>query len=444
MLFRFLYAAAWWLLAPFAVCRLFWRARREPAYKRHIAERFGYAPAHNTVIHGQALIWIHAVSVGETHAAQPLIDALLAHYPQAKILITHMSPGGRARSKALWGERVLRCYLPYDMGWTVQRFLQHYQPVIGIIFETEIWPTLLHRCKQAKIPTVLVNARLSERSYQKYRRAMQWTSMIRETFASFTLILAQTLADASRLTALGASAVRAVGNMKFDIHPAPALLEKGQAWRQAIGLKRPVWIAASTREGEEALILEAFLHSGYSEKALLILVPRHAARFEEVATQLERGGWRFERRSAWNTQNTHAIDTPSPVPPLHKIAPEIQVIVGDSMGELAAYYAAADMAFIGGSLLPFGGQNLIEACAIGLPVLLGPYTFNFEQATNDAITAGAAQRIANAQALGAALRTLWENPSTIETMRKAAKVFATTHQGATQRTLEAIQTVDWR
>ncbi len=430
MLSRFLYMALWWLLAPIAVGRLFWRARREPAYRDHIGERFGYAPNHSAKAPEKPVIWIHAVSVGETHAAQPLIEALLRDYPKAQILLTHMSPGGRARSAALFGDRVLCRYLPYDMRCAVRRFLQYYQPIIGLIFETEIWPTLLHTCKKAQIPTVLVNARLSERSYKKYRTAMQWTGIVRDTFASFTRILAQTPADAQRLSALGAHNVSAVGNMKFDITPAPQQIAKGRAWREAIGEKRAVWVAASTREGEEALVLDAFKRSGHSETALLILVPRHAARFDDVAAQLKRADWRFTRRSAWGVEtltSTNALDS------------RIQVLLGDSMGELTAYYAAADIAFIGGSLLPFGGQNLIEACAIGVPVLFGPYTFNFAQATQNAIDAGAAQCVAHPDALGKALHAIWTDPALHRQMREAALSFSAAHCGATQRTVQALQ-----
>jgi 3-deoxy-D-manno-octulosonic-acid transferase len=327
------------------------------------------------------------VSVGETRAAQPLIDALLKARPDARLLLTHMTPSGRATGEQLFGERVLRCYLPYDMPHAVRRFLRAWRPSVGLVMETEVWPTLIDECRRADVPLVLTNARMSERSY---RRAARFGKATRGVFGGFARVLAQSPADAQRLTALGARNVAVLGNLKFDMHTPPELTARGHAWRTAIGT-RPVWVAASTREGEEELVLQAFAALGIDD-ALLVLVPRHPQRFNEVAALVERNGLRGERRSAWAPAASVAAAavTPGEQPTLPR---DVKVLLGDSMGELGAYYAASDVAFIGGSLLPLGGQNLIEACAVGVPVLIGPHVFNFTQATADAVAAGAARRV---------------------------------------------------
>ena len=435
---RQIYRALWWLVAPVAVLRLLWRSRCEPGYARHIGERFGFGPP-GFLNDGAPLLWVHAVSVGETRAAQPLIEALLAACPEARILITHMTPGGRATGEALFGARVWRCYLPYDMSFAVRRFLTRYRPTLGVVMETEVWPTLIDECRRARVPLVLVNARMSARSY---RRAAKFGQAGREVFGGFTGVFAQSPADAERLSALGARPVTVLGNLKFDMAPPAALIARGQTWRLGFG-SRPVWVAASTRAGEEALILNAFKRSGLAENAVLILVPRHPQRFNEVEALLAREGWRFARRSAWHTPPYNTVDNDFSNQEINRanqplLGPDIQVWLGDSMGELGAYYAAADVAFIGGSLLPFGGQNLIEACAAGAPVLIGAHTFNFEQASADAVIAGAARRVADPAELGKALRTLLIDSNLRTTMSTAAVAFAAHHRGATRRTVDAL------
>ncbi len=445
MYLTYLYRALWWLITPLAVVRLAWRARREPGYLRHLSERFGYGRAQRLPTH-KPVIWLHAVSVGETYAVKPLVDALMAAQPQAQLLLTHTTPAGRATSEALFGERVLRCYLPYDLTPAVRRFLKHYRPVLGIVMETEVWPTLLSECQRAGVPTVLANARMSVRSYRRYQQAFKFGRLMHDAFAAFSKVLAQSAADATRLEALGAREVTVVGNLKFDMSVPAALLERGRAWRSACG-KRPVWIAASTRAGEEELVLEAFKRSGHKD-ALLILVPRHPSRFDEVAAQLERAGWCFIRRSSWqvsagsNQSQPMSTDQANAIPTDERsgttLAADVQVLLGDSMGELGAYYAAADLAFIGGSLLPFGGHNLIEACAVGVPVLIGPHTFNFTQATADAIHAGAALRVADSTALAQTLHWLLTDAKRCAAMRTAATDFAAAHCGATENTVRIL------
>ncbi len=421
---RLIYRALWWLIAPIAVLRLLVRSRRERGYREHICERFGSVPGRPAGEHGP-LIWVHAVSVGETRAAQPLIDALLAAHPEARLLLTHMTPGGRATGESLFGERVLRCYLPYDMPWAVRRFLRAYRPALGVVMETEVWPTLIDECRRVALPLTLVNARMSQRSY---RRADRFGRAAREVFGGFTRVLAQSPSDAERLAALGAREVAVLGNLKFDMSAPEALIERGHAWRAALQ-RQHVWVAASTRDGEEALILEAARRLR-GDDILLLLVPRHPQRFDDVAALLEREGWRYARRSTWSDLDSIGKAPTDDGP--------IQVVLGDSMGELPAYYAAADVAFIGGSLLPLGGQNLIEACAVGIPVLFGPHMFNFTQASADALAAGAAVRVEDAATLAEALTRLFDDPARQASMSGAASAFAARHRGATARTVAVL------
>jgi 3-deoxy-D-manno-octulosonic-acid transferase len=428
---RLVYRALWWIVAPLAVLRLLIRSRRERGYREHIGERFGFGPARRADDLAP-LIWVHAVSVGETRAAQPLIEALQRAHPDARILLTHMTPSGRATGVQLYGDRVSRRYLPYDSPSLVRRFLRAWRPSLGIVMETEVWPTLIDECKRARIPLVLTNARMSARSF---KRAAKFGNATREVFGGFTRVLAQTSSDAERLSALGARNVAVLGNLKFDMTAPPELDARGHAWRAAIG-DRPVWVAASTREGEEALVLQAFtsLRTRVPD-ALLILVPRHPQRFDEVAALVGAAALTCVRRSAWAGRAAAAGSgvTAAPALPL-----SVNVLLGDSMGELSAYYAASDLAFIGGSLLPLGGQNLIEACAAGVPVLIGPHTFNFTQATNDAIAEGAALRVSDPAALARGLRDLFTDKPRRMAMSAAAAAFAAKHRGATGRTVEVL------
>jgi 3-deoxy-D-manno-octulosonic-acid transferase len=353
-------------------------------------------------------------------------------HPDARILLTHMTPSGRATGVELYGDRISRSYLPYDSPSLVRRFLRAWRPSLGIVMETEVWPTLIDECKRADIPLVLTNARMSARSF---KRAAKFGHATREVFGGFTRVLAQTQSDADRLSALGARNIAVLGNLKFDMAAPPELYARGHAWRAAIG-DRPVWVAASTREGEEALVLQAFttLRNRIPD-ALLILVPRHPQRFDEVAVLIEAAAQSYVRRSAWAGRAAAAGSGVDAAPAL---PPDVNVLLGDSMGELSAYYAASDLAFIGGSLLPLGGQNLIEACAAGVPVLIGPHTFNFTQATNDAITEGAALRVSDPAALARGLRELFTDKPRRLAMSAAASAFAAKHRGATARTVAVL------
>ena len=409
---RRLYSLILYLATPLVLLRLFWRARKQPAYRAHLNERFAFYPAQPAP--PSSLIWLHAVSVGETRAAEPLIRALLERWPHHHLLITGMTPTGRETARQLYRERVLHAYLPYDLPDAVARFFDHFQPHFGILMETEIWPNLLAAAKYRNIPVTLVNARLSARSARGYRR---FSGLTAPAFACLTGVAAQTAADAERLRQTGATQVSVCGNLKFDVRPPPDLLALGQHWRQQRN-NRPAWLAASTREGEEALLLDAWQQ--HPTPALLILVPRHPQRFAEVGALLTARGIRWQARSKGLPDSS------------------TQVWLGDSMEEMVAYYACAEFAFIGGSLLPLGGQNLIEAAACNCPVLIGPHTFNFLQATKDAIAAGAARRVTNAEDLLATANTLLNDQAAMQAMRQASRDFATAHQGATERTLQLL------
>lgn len=410
---RRLYTAVLYLLTPWALLHLFWRARRQPAYLRHIKERFGLYLGPSR----QSVLWIHAVSVGETRAAEPLVKALRQRHPGRPLLLTHMTPTGRETARSLFGDQVESRYLPYDFPWAIRRFLRHYHPAAGIVMETELWPNLVQECSAARVPLYLMNARLSERSAKRYRR---FRTLAAPMLGSLTMIGAQTARDARRLQELGASRVTVTGNLKFDRAAPAEQLALGSRLRERFGEKRRIFLAASTREGEEALLLdqaEQLQRAG----ALLILVPRHPQRFEEVAAMLRSRGMRFVRRSEESV-----------------VAAETQAVLGDSMGEMFAYYAACDVAFIGGSLLPLGGQNLLEACAVGKPAIVGPHTFNFEEATEGAIAEGAAVRVGGSEELVRVALELLADPQRARAMGEAGRRFMEAHRGATVRSLELL------
>ena len=415
MLTRLPYTLLWILALPLVLLRLLWRARRQPAYLRHVGERFGRYRVRAPL----AVIWVHAVSVGETRAAEPLVRALLARWPEHSVLLTHMTPTGRDTARTLFTDepRVLRAYLPYDVGCFAHAFLRHFRPMFGVIMETELWPNLLAACRRRRIPVMLANARLSDRSARRYARLPALTAL---TMKALAAIGAQTAADAARLGQLGARRVTVTGNIKFDITPPAEMLALGQTLRERIG-DRPVVLAASTREGEEALLVDAFVRHAPND-ALLLLVPRHPQRFDAVAAELAARRLATQRRSADET-----------------IAAHTRVLLGDSMGEMFAYYAAADVALIGGSWLPFGGQNLIEACAVGTPVVVGPHTFNFQAVAQDAVRAGAALRAEDADAGMQAALALVADDDARTRFSAAGRAFATTHQGATARSIAILE-----
>ena len=409
---RALYTLLWWIALPLLPLRLWWRGRREPAYRAHIGERFGrYAGAARTA--GRDVLWIHAVSVGETRAVAPLVERLARENPRRTVLLTHMTATGREAGRALFGDRVVQAWLPYDLPFAVERFLAQFRPRAGLLVETELWPNLTAAATRAGIPLMLINARLSERSARGYARI---APLARPLVAALAGIAAQTPADAGRLRALGARDVVVTGNLKFDAEVPPPMRERGRALRERFGTARPVLVLASTREGEEALLLDALSRAALPERTLTVVVPRHPQRFDAVASLCEARGLAFARRSA---------DAAVP--------PETRIVLGDTMGEMFAYYAAADVAFVGGSLLPLGGQNLIEPIAAGVPTIVGPHTFNFAQASEAAVAAGAARRVAGADDMFAVARELLADVPARERMRANAEAFLAAHRGATER-----------
>ena len=403
-----------YLLLPWALLHLVWRARKQPAYLEHVGERFGIFP-HKLA---SRVIWIHAVSVGETRAAEPLIKALLARHPAHRILLSHGTPTGRQTGVDLYGDRVERCYLPYDFGWASRRFLRRFRPEVGVFMETEIWPNLIRASADAAVPVYLVNARMSEKSARGYRRIGGLTSAALSTLSG---IGAQTGRDAQRLVDLGAKDVNLTGNIKFDRLAPAEMLALGTTLRDSFGTQRPVFLAASTREGEETMILDALADAPIPQ-LLAVIVPRHPQRFGEVAALVKQRGLKVQRRS-----ENRPIET------------DTRVVIGDSMGEMFAYYAACDIAFVGGSLLPLGGQNLLEACAVGRPVIVGPHTFNFEDATRGAIEAGAAIRVSDAEELANSIDQLLGDSNRRRAMSEAGKRFTEEHRGATEKTLNLIR-----
>ncbi|KPC49370.1 lipid IV(A) 3-deoxy-D-manno-octulosonic acid transferase [Amantichitinum ursilacus] len=417
MIVRWLYNLLLWAMTPGVALYLLRRARKQPAYKLNWDERWARYQQPTRV---SGVIWLHAVSVGEVRAAVPLINALERAWPGRPLLLTCMTPTGRETAQSLLGDRVEIAYLPYDYPGATQRFLKRYQPLFGLLMETELWPNLVHACQRRKVPLFLVNARLSAKSAEGYRR-VRW--LLSPAITGLTGTFAQSKADAERLIALGAQNVSVVGNVKFDFEPATELVARGAHWRTLVG-DRPVLLIASSREGEEPLLLDALEAVTLPPHTLLVLVPRHPQRFNEVAELLSQRGVRSLRRSAWD-------ETPIPL--------ETTVLLGDSMGELNAWYALADLAIIGGSILPFGSQNLIESCAAGTPVVLGPSTFNFAQAAQLALEVGAARQGQDATEV-ARLAAQWlNNRSARAEASKIATRFASAHRGATQRVLDLLK-----
>ncbi len=398
-------------MLPLLPVRLWWRGRKEPGYRVRIGERYGRY-RDGRVTRGPVL-WIHAVSLGETRAAVPLVDRARRAFPEATVLLTHMTATGRAAGHALLGDRVVQAWLPYDAPFAVRAFLAHWKPCAGLIMETELWPNLVAMARESGVPLFLVNGRMSERSAVGYARV---PSLTRPMLAALAGVAAQAESDADRLAALGARTSIATGNLKFDVAVPDSAQALGHELKLRFGETRPVWVAASTREGEEALIQDALAITPLPPEALTVMVPRHPQRFGAVAELLRRRGVPFVRRS----DNV-------PVPA------DVGVVLGDSMGELAGYYAAADVAFVGGSLLPLGGQNLIEPIAAGRPTLVGPHMFNFAEATARALEAGAAVQVADAVALVANVAVLLGDRRRRDRMRDAALAFHAAHRGAGDR-----------
>ena len=427
---RFYYSVLLTLILPLVPLKLLWRGIKQPAYRQHWGERFGFYKITAT----KPVIWLHCVSVGETRAAEPLINALQATHPNHQILLTHGTPTGREAGEALFGNRIDRVYLPYDVPFAVNKFLNHFKPTIALIMETELWFNLIAACKQREIPMLLLNARLSEKSASGYAKLGK---LAQEGLQSLSAVAAQTADDAARLQNLGATNISVAGNLKFDVEPPQSLIDKGLQLKQLFG-ERPVFLAASTRDGEEALILDALAKINIPN-LVTILVPRHPQRFDAVAKLLEQRGINYQRKTLFNNDATGLEHSSAGLAANSHVGSRPIIILGDSMGEMSMYYAACDIAFIGGSLLSYGGQNLIEAARLGKPILIGEYTFNFVEASNDAVTAGAAMRVKNADDLMQKVEALLKNKAVLVNMQQTALSFSSASAGATARLMALIK-----
>ena len=421
---RTLYSFLLHLALPLILLRLYLRSRQAPSYRQRLAERFALAlpPLR------PGGIWVHAVSVGESIAAAPLIRALRQRHPELPITVTCMTPTGSERIRALFDAEiragdVQHCYLPYDLPWAAARFLDRVRPKLAVIMETELWPNHIHQCARRGIPTVLANARLSERSARGYAR---FAGLTRPMLAKMDWIAAQTEAEAERFRRLGARAecVGVTGSIKFDLRIDPELQPRAKALRASWGAeRRPLWIAASTHAGEDEQILAAHRQLLASHPdALLILVPRHPERFDAVHALCLREGLRTVRRSSGQP-----------------VTAQDQVLLGDTMGELLFLYALADVAFVGGSLVANGGHNLLEPAALGLPVLSGPHLFNFLEIAAQLREAGALGEVGDSEALAHRLQHLLDDPQVRRRMGQAGLQTLRANQGALQRLLGGVE-----
>jgi 3-deoxy-D-manno-octulosonic-acid transferase len=457
---RFIYSLLLYLLVPWVLTRLVWRGLRNRDYWRRWGERFGFVPRFATADGGRfgllpsrgitpsmeggsseratisewgflhwinagavfPLIWLHAVSVGEVRASAPLVKALTRDHPGHRILITTMTPTGSATVRELFGDSVAHCYVPYDLPTAVRPFLNRTRPRLALIMETELWPNLFHQCHRRGIPLILANVRLSEKSARGYRRVAGFT---RATLANVSRVGAQTGGDAERLRALGATQVEVTGSIKFEMDVPADLAARSAALRAGFG-ERPVWVAASTRVGEEEQVLDAFARLRERiPRLLLVLVPRHPERFDTVAKLCRQRGFRIERRS--ERQDGAAPDT--------------AILLGDTMGELLLFHAAADVSYIGGSLVPLGGQNLLEAAAVGTPVVFGPHMFNFSDISRMALERGAGRQVQDTAELTNAVAGYLENSAARRAAGEAGQRMVAENRGALARTLTLVRQV---
>lgn len=419
-LLRFIYTLGYYLAIPGLLLRLWWRSvRYHRDYRARWQERFGYFPQ---ISPQTPVLWVHAVSMGETLAAVPLVKALLKQYPNYRIVMTSTTPTGSAQVAKNFGEQVTALYTPYDLPGAVNRFFERAHPVLGIILETELWPNLLAGCARHKLPLMLANARLSERSCQGYQKI---APLVRQMLNSFSLVAAQGRLDGERFLALGLEPKRLqiTGNIKFDIQLPADLTARGQALHAEWGQTRPIWVAASTHEGEETIILEAFksIRAEFPD-ILLVLVPRHPERFPRVHQLCEQAGFTVALRSQ---RDPVSASTP--------------ILLGDTMGEMMLFYATATLAFVGGSFVSVGGHNLIEPAVLGIPVLTGPQLHNFVEISQLLLTGGGARIVNGATDLSATIIELLRDPQKCQNMGQKAQAVITANTGALAKHLAWIQ-----
>ena len=415
---RFVYICIAYLISPLWIAALALRGFRDRTHWQGFSQRFGLGPA---VAAGRS-IWVHAVSVGEVQAAVPLIEALLKRFPTFPLVLTTVTPTGRARAKAMFGSRVDVRYVPIDLPGSVRRFFARVRPQLAVILETEIWPNLYHNCGRRGVPLVLASARISPRSVNSYRRLV---GLFRETLSHGIFIAAQSAEDADRFVSIGANPKRThvVGNIKFDFGYPPDIEARGHELRQMLGMHRPVWVAGSTHAKEEEALIEAhrLIRERYSN-ALLVLVPRHPPRFNEVSTILKERGIRFVRR-------TSALPVTSGT----------EVYLLDTLGELPPFYAAGDVAFVGGSLVPIGGHNLLEPAALSLPIVAGPHNFNSADIARMLIERGAVRIVQDAATLAAVVGDLLADPAARATMGASGRKAVDDNRGAVARLMQFLE-----
>ena len=413
-----IYQLAVYSAAPLICAILLWRGLRDRSYWQHFGERFGL---------GRPLevpgIWVHAVSVGEVQACAALVRSLRQRYPDVPVLVTTFTPTGAARARTLFKELAQVRYLPFDLPGSVWRFFERVQPRLAIIFETELWPNLYRECGRRRIPLLLASARLSPRSVGRYRRL---GALFRQTLSQGVVVAAQGEGDADRFRTLGADPrnMHVTGNVKFDLAVPQDIAARGQRLRQQYAAGRPAWVAGSTHAGEEEAALQAHREVLRSHpRALLVIAPRHPPRFGEVAERIQGSGLRFIRRSAPAAPDTAAAE----------------VLLLDTLGELLDFYAAADLAFVGGSLVPIGGHNLLEPAALGVPILTGPSNFNGEEVARLLISRGAAEIIRDSGELGARVAALLGEPDTRRRIGQQGRACIEANRGALLRLLELIE-----
>ncbi|MBB1075949.1 3-deoxy-D-manno-octulosonic acid transferase [Rhodoferax sp. 4810] len=427
-----------WLAQPLLKLKLKRRGRQEPGYLHAIDERFG---RYSTAVppHDGPTVWIHAVSLGETRAAAVLVDALRELMPDMRLLLTHGTATGRAEGAKLLEPGDLQAWQPWDTVGATQRFLKHFRPQIGVLMETEIWPNLVHTCHVRQMPLVLANARLSEESLQK---AKKWSRLARPAFTELNAVWPQTPHDAQRFHELDAPVRAVFGNLKFDATPDARQISLGRKARARIG--KPVVMFASSREGEELALLQTLkafsplAPAGEGQVAIdsvvnqvqWLIVPRHPQRFDAVAELITEQGFAVSRRSSWGVQGPELSEAAAGAPPT--------IWLGDSLGEMALYFGLADVALLGGSFEPLGGQNLIEAAACGCPVLMGPHTFNFAEAAEQALAAGAALRVVDLAEAVKVAGELVADAARLASARQACGDFSQAHRGAAHRLARAI------
>ena len=415
---RFLYILAVYLAAPIVSAIMLCRGFSDRSYWRNFSERFGFGAQLGT-----PGVWIHAVSVGEVQAAAPLVSSLRQHFPDIPLLVTTLTPTGAARARALFKDGVRVRYIPFDLPGSVKRFFNRVHPRLAVIFETELWPNLYHECGRRRVPLVLASARISARSAGRYRKL---GSLFRDALSQGVVVAAQAAGDADRFREIGAAAenTHVTGNLKFDFAVPLNTVMHGQVLRDRYARGRPVWVAGSTHRGEEEAALEAhkLVRSRYPD-ALLVIVPRHPNRFNDVAEVIQRAGVSFQRRSQAEPDGTSVVT---------------QVLLVDTLGELLDFYAASDVAFVGGSLVPIGGHNLLEPAALGLPILTGPHNFNSEEIARLLITRGAAEIVADAQTLGGKVTALLSNPGERARIGAEGRASVDSNRGALAKLLGLI------